>query len=159
MFSRRRDICLVGVMVAVMGLLLTGCGIFGGGGEPKVRTLELTFAQDVNPAELIGTTFDLFDWEGVALSGEFDDVVTAAGAVWDTDNLYATGQITLIPEPATLTLLVIAAVVLLYYGRGPVQGFGVTLAIGIVSSVFCALIVTRLFVDLVLARGAGTLRV
>ena len=53
----------------------------------------------------------------------------------------------------------IAAVVLLYYGRGPVQGFGVTLAIGIVSSVFCALIVTRLFVDLVLARGAGTLRV
>ena len=53
----------------------------------------------------------------------------------------------------------IAAVVLLYYGRGPVQGFGVTLAIGIVSSVFCALVVTRLLVDLVLSRGARTLRV
>ena len=53
----------------------------------------------------------------------------------------------------------IAAVVLLYYGRGPVQGFGVTLAIGIASSVFCALVVTRLLVDLVLSRGARTLRV
>ena len=53
----------------------------------------------------------------------------------------------------------IAAVVLLYYGRGPVQGFGVTLAIGIVSSVFCALVVTRLFVDTVLSRGSGTLRI
>jgi len=53
----------------------------------------------------------------------------------------------------------IAAVVLLYYGRGPVQGFGVTLAIGIVSSVFCALVVTRLFVDLVLTRAADALRV
>ena len=53
----------------------------------------------------------------------------------------------------------IAAVVLLYYGRGPVQGFGVTLAIGITSSVFCALVVTRLLVDLVLSRGARTLRV
>ena len=42
---------------------------------------------------------------------------------------------------------VIAAVVLLYYGRGPVQGFGVTLAIGIFSSVFCALVVTRVLVD------------
>jgi preprotein translocase subunit SecD len=54
---------------------------------------------------------------------------------------------------------VIAAVVLLYFGRGPVQGFGVTLAIGIASSVFCALIVTRLLVDLVLARGGERLRI
>ncbi|MFQ5514243.1 MAG: protein translocase subunit SecD [Myxococcota bacterium] len=53
----------------------------------------------------------------------------------------------------------IAAVVLLYYGRGPVQGFGVTLAIGIVSSVFGALIVTRLLVDLVLARNPKALRI
>ena len=53
----------------------------------------------------------------------------------------------------------IAAVVLLYFGRGPVQGFGVTLAIGIFSSVFCALIVTRLLVDLVLARGGDRLRI
>ena len=59
---------------------------------------------------------------------------------------------------ANVTTL-IAAVVLLYFGRGPVQGFGVTLAIGIVSSVFCALTVTRLLVDLTIARGARELRI
>ena len=53
----------------------------------------------------------------------------------------------------------IAAVVLLYFGRGPVQGFGVTLAVGIVSSVFCALVVTRLLVDLLLVRGSQALRI
>jgi preprotein translocase subunit SecD len=53
----------------------------------------------------------------------------------------------------------IAAVVLLYYGRGPVQGFGVTLGIGIASSVFCALIVTRFLVDLVLSRGSQRLSI
>jgi preprotein translocase subunit SecD len=53
----------------------------------------------------------------------------------------------------------IAAVVLLYLGRGPVQGFGVTLAIGILSSVFCALVVTRLLVDLALSRHPGRLSI
>ncbi len=51
---------------------------------------------------------------------------------------------------ANITTL-IAAVVLLQFGRGPVQGFGVTLAIGIVSSVFGALVVTRLLFDLAMA--------
>ena len=59
---------------------------------------------------------------------------------------------------ANITTL-IAAVVLLYFGRGPVQGFGVTLAVGIVSSVFCALTVTRLLVDLTVARGVRALRI
>ncbi|MBW2414031.1 MAG: protein translocase subunit SecD [Deltaproteobacteria bacterium] len=54
---------------------------------------------------------------------------------------------------------IIAAVVLLYFGRGPVQGFGVTLAIGIFSSVFCALIVTRALLELTLARGGERLRI
>ena len=54
---------------------------------------------------------------------------------------------------------VIAAIVLLYFGRGPVQGFGVTLAIGIFSSVFCALVVTRLLVELWLSRSGEKLRI
>lgn len=52
----------------------------------------------------------------------------------------------------------IAAIVLYYLGRGPVKGFGTTLGIGIVSSVFCALFVTRMLVDAVVARG-GRLRI
>ena len=59
---------------------------------------------------------------------------------------------------ANITTL-IAAVVLLQFGRGPVQGFGVTLAIGIVTSVFGALIVTRLLFDLAMARAPQILKV
>ncbi len=52
---------------------------------------------------------------------------------------------------ANITTLIVAAV-LLQFGRGPVQGFGVTLAVGILSSMFCALVVTRLLFDLYLTR-------
>jgi len=59
---------------------------------------------------------------------------------------------------ANITTL-IAAIVLYYVGHGPVQGFGVTLVIGIFASVFSALVVTRLLFDLLLARGGQSLRI
>jgi preprotein translocase subunit SecD len=43
---------------------------------------------------------------------------------------------------ANVTTL-ITAVVLFYFGAGPVRGFAVTLALGIITSVFTALLVTR----------------
>jgi len=43
----------------------------------------------------------------------------------------------------------IAAVVLLMFGTGPIKGFAVTLSIGVVTSVFTAVVVTRAFVNLV----------
>ncbi len=46
---------------------------------------------------------------------------------------------------ANITTL-IAAVILFWLGSGPVRGFSVTLAIGIIASVFTAFTVTRLFV-------------
>ncbi len=46
---------------------------------------------------------------------------------------------------ANLTTL-IAAILLYAFGSGPVRGFAVTLAIGIVTSMFTAIMVTRLFV-------------
>ena len=39
----------------------------------------------------------------------------------------------------------IAAVVLYYFGEGPIQGFAVTLMIGIGTSMFTAIVITRLF--------------
>jgi type VI secretion system VasD/TssJ family lipoprotein len=42
MAIRWKHVRLVGVLIAAMGLLQLGCGIFGGGG-PEERTLELTF--------------------------------------------------------------------------------------------------------------------
>ena len=48
---------------------------------------------------------------------------------------------------ANLTTL-ITAIILYFLGTGPVRGFGLTLAIGIVASVFCALIVSRLLLEI-----------
>jgi len=48
---------------------------------------------------------------------------------------------------ANITTL-IAAVALLYFGAGPIRGFAVTLSIGIVVSMFTAIIVTKLILEL-----------
>ena len=45
----------------------------------------------------------------------------------------------------------IAAVILFFFGSGPIKGFSVTLGLGIITSVFTALIITRLFIDLYLS--------
>ncbi len=47
---------------------------------------------------------------------------------------------------ANVTTL-IAGFVLMYYGTGPIRGFAVTLIIGLLASMFTAIVVTRLFVD------------
>lgn len=47
----------------------------------------------------------------------------------------------------------IAAIVLFQFGSGPVKGFAVTLAIGIVTSVFAAVTITRLFIAIWLRRS------
>ena len=44
---------------------------------------------------------------------------------------------------ANITTL-ITAVILFQYGTGPIKGFAVTLSVGIVTSVFTALVITRL---------------
>lgn len=52
---------------------------------------------------------------------------------------------------ANVTTL-ITATILIWLGTGPVKGFGITLAIGICASIFCALVVTRFLVDLLVHR-------
>jgi len=52
---------------------------------------------------------------------------------------------------ANITTL-IAGVVLMQYGSGPVRGFAVTLIIGIICSVFTAIVVTRLVFDFMSTR-------
>jgi preprotein translocase subunit SecD len=48
--------------------------------------------------------------------------------------------------------------VLFSYGSGPIQGFAVTLMVGILTSVFTALVVTRLIFDwLTHSRGVQRL--
>ena len=48
---------------------------------------------------------------------------------------------------ANVTTL-IAAIALLYFGSGPIRGFAVTLSIGIAASMFTAIVVTKLILEL-----------
>jgi SecD/SecF fusion protein len=52
---------------------------------------------------------------------------------------------------ANVTTLITASI-LIWLGTGPVKGFGITLAIGICASIFCALVVTRFLVDFLVHR-------
>ncbi|MBN2333473.1 MAG: protein translocase subunit SecD [Deltaproteobacteria bacterium] len=54
---------------------------------------------------------------------------------------------------ANITTL-IAAIVLYQYGTGPIKGFAVTLSVGIISSLFTAIFVTRLVYDFIQERKA-----
>lgn len=55
---------------------------------------------------------------------------------------------------ANVTTL-IAAAVLYYFGSGPIRGFAVTLSVGVVASVFSAVIVTRALIGLLMTRRAA----
>jgi len=57
---------------------------------------------------------------------------------------------------ANLTTLITASI-LIWLGTGPVKGFGITLAIGIVTSVFCAMFVSRQFLSFLLKAGISNL--
>jgi preprotein translocase subunit SecD len=59
---------------------------------------------------------------------------------------------------SNLTTL-LTAVILLTFGRGPVQGFGVTLAIGLTASMFTALVVTRALMDFFYGANPEKLRI
>ena len=52
----------------------------------------------------------------------------------------------------------IAAVVLFYFGSGSVRGFGVTLSIGLVASVFSNIVVTRALLQIFMSRKQNALR-
>ena len=56
---------------------------------------------------------------------------------------------------SNLTTLV-AAIVLFYFGSGPVRGFAVTLAIGIATSMFTSVTVTRLIIASLIAKYKPT---
>lgn len=49
----------------------------------------------------------------------------------------------------------IAAVVLFYFGSGPIRGFAVTLSIGVIASVFCNVVVTRTLLGTIFSSRKG----
>ena len=57
---------------------------------------------------------------------------------------------------ANLTTLITASI-LIWLGTGPIKGFGITLAVGIVTSVFSALFLSRLLLNILLSIGIQNL--
>jgi SecD/SecF fusion protein len=55
---------------------------------------------------------------------------------------------------ANLTTLIVG-VILLWFGTGPIKGFAVTLCIGILTSMFTALIMTRVIMEYITRRSAS----
>jgi SecD/SecF fusion protein len=58
---------------------------------------------------------------------------------------------TAILDSNVTTLL--TAVILYQFGSGPIQGFAMTLMIGIAASMFSAIIITRVIFDFMIDRG------
>jgi preprotein translocase subunit SecD len=53
----------------------------------------------------------------------------------------------------------LSSIILVLIGRGPVQGFGVTLTIGLIASMFTALVVTRTLMDTIYGPNPERLRI
>jgi preprotein translocase subunit SecD len=71
---------------------------------------------------------------------------TPAAAV---DTGYARATVTILDANLTTIL---AAIVLYQFGSGPIKGFAVTLTIGLASSMFTAIFVTRILFDYIIKR-------
>jgi uncharacterized protein YjbI with pentapeptide repeats len=74
-------------------------------------TLELSFAEDVDPASQLGRTLQIFDWTGVSPTGQFE---IRSPYVWNFTNLYTTGDVRLIavPESSTIAILLVSVLAL-----------------------------------------------
>jgi protein-export membrane protein SecD len=118
------------IVLAVMGRLgatLTLPGIAG-----LVLTIGMAVDANVLIFERIREELAQGKTVGVAISRGFDQ---AFSSIFD----------------ANLTTL-IAAIVLLKFGAGPIRGFAVTLSIGIVANLFTAYVVSRMVFDAVAGR-------
>jgi SecD/SecF fusion protein len=78
-----------------------------------------------------------------------EEIINGKGIHASVDSGFKRATVTILD--ANVTTL-IAAAILFEFGTGPVQGFAVTLSIGVCTSVFTALIVSRAIFDLLLQR-------
>ena len=117
---------LMGVLVS-FGAVLTLPGIAG-------IVLTMGMAVDANVIIYERIKEELRGGKGLSLAIK-DGFSKAYSAIID-------GQLTTI----------ITGIVLFVFGTGPVQGFATTLIIGIITSIFCAIFITRLLIEWIVAK-------
>jgi len=125
------DIILIGAGLAAFGATLTLPGIAG-----IILTIGMAVDNNVLIYERIREELRLGKTPRAAVESGFDRATTTI-----TD--------------ANVTTL-IAAVILFQFGTGPVKGFAVTLSIGVVASMFTAIVVSRLVFDYILTTRKVT---
>ena len=117
---------LMGVLVS-FGAVLTLPGIAG-------IVLTMGMAVDANVIIYERIKEELREGKGISLAIK-DGFSRAYSAIID-------GQLTTI----------ITGIVLFVFGTGPVQGFATTLIIGIITSIFCSIFITRLLIEWIVAK-------
>ena len=117
---------LMGVLVS-FGAVLTLPGIAG-------IVLTMGMAVDANVIIYERIKEELRGGKGISLAIK-DGFSRAYSAIID-------GQLTTI----------ITGIVLFVFGTGPVQGFATTLIIGIITSIFCSIFITRLLIEWIVAK-------
>jgi len=128
------DIALLLNILFVLGVL---AGFHGTLTLPGIAGLILTVAVAVDANVLIYERIREESVTGKTLLAAVDAGYTRAfSAIFD----------------ANLTAL-ITGIILYQFGSGPVQGFALTLMIGIVASVFSAVVVSRVIVEILIERG------
>jgi len=129
------DIALLLNVIFVLGVL---AGFKGTLTLPGIAGVILTVAIAVDANVLIFERIREEAVTGKTLMAAIDAGYTRAfkGAIFD----------------ANLTAF-ITGVILYQFGTGPVQGFALTLMIGIVASVFSAVVVSRVIIEILIERG------
>ena len=137
--------------VAVVGLMILSYGRFGiFAAVALILNMLLLFAV----LSIVGATLTLPGIAGIVLTIGMavdanvlvferirEEVRTARGPARAIDTGYVKAMSAIVD--ANITTIIVAAI-LFVLGSGPIKGFAVTLTIGIVTSVFTALFVTRL---------------
>jgi preprotein translocase subunit SecD len=126
-FGALADVALVANLILIMGAL---SGLQATLTLPGIAGIVLTLGMAVDANVLV---FERIREE----ARNFKNVLSAVDAGYRR-------ALTTIFDANITTL--IAALLLYYFGSGPVRGFAVTLAIGLVTSMFTAIMVTRLMV-------------
>ena len=132
-FGALADIALIANLILIMGAL---SGLQATLTLPGIAGIVLTLGMAVDANVLV---FERIREE----ARNFKNVLSAVDAGYRR-------ALTTIFDANITTL--IAALLLYYFGSGPVRGFAVTLAIGLVTSMFTAIMVTRLMVATWLRR-------
>jgi SecD/SecF fusion protein len=128
------NVALVANIVILLGVM---CSIGTTLTLPGIAGIVLTVGMAVDANVLIYERIREESAKGKSLRGAIDaGYARAFGTIFDSN----------------LTTL-ISSVILIYMGTGSIKGFGVTLTIGLLASMFTALVVTRLIFDFLLARG------